>query len=176
MTGVFYSKDVDAVLKDVLVHNDGWKATGENIYEYISICTSPYIVQLILHQTRLGFPVKQPRTGWYAQKANAEFSLKVTASFETKYFTLMNMVSYGDNFKDSVLKVILHVNSGSSEEEQNVSEHSISGYHTTLTSIHIPTKIELPGGGAKEGDTILVEVKLLSGSYFKINGMALCTY
>lgn len=148
MTGVSKPRHVDAMLKRVLVHNDGWKASG--------------------------YPVRQPRTGWYAQSANAEFSLKVVASLETKYLTLMAMRSYGDNFKDTILKI--HVNIESNEKEQKVLEHSISGFHTTKTSIHIPHKMELPGGGAKKGDTILVEVKLVSGAYFKINGIALCTY
>ena len=88
----------------------------------------------------------------------------------------MTMRSYGDNFRDTTLKVLIHVNSESNEKELKVSEHSISGFHTTKTSIHIPNKMKLPGGGAKKGDAILVEVKLISGAYFKINGIALCTY
>ena len=44
------------------------------------------------------------------------------------------------------------------------------------TSIHIPHKFELPGGGVRKGDVILMEVEVLRGAHFKINGIAFCTY
>jgi len=150
MTGITNTHHVDQMLKGVLVHNDGWKAAGK--------------------------PVRQPRTGWYAQKAKAEFSLKIVASLETKYITLMTMKSYGPNFKDTNLRVVLRVASEAGGGEPKVSEHSISGFHEMPTSIHIPHKFELPGGGANKGDTILVGVTLVSGAYFKVNGIALCTF
>jgi hypothetical protein len=54
--------------------------------------------------------------------------------------------------------------------------YEISGYHETRTSVHFPHKLQLPGGGAKVGDTIFVEAQLASGSNFKIAGMAFCTF
>ena len=122
-----------------------------------------------------GYPVRQPRTGWYARKENAKFSLKLVPTLETKYITVMSMKSYGENFVNTKLRLTLRVVQ-SNETNSEESEHTIYGHHDTKTSIHIPHKFELPGGGANEGDTIVVEAELVSGEYFKINGIALCTY
>ena len=59
MTGVSHPSHVNAMLKRVLVRNNGWKASD--------------------------YPIRQPRSGWYAQRANAEFSFKAIASLETNY-------------------------------------------------------------------------------------------
>jgi len=80
------------------------------------------------------------------------------------------MKSYGENFVNATLKLTVRI------EEESEMNYEISGHHETRTSIHIPHKFELPGGGAKSGDTIFVDAELISGRYFKINGMALCIY
>lgn len=160
MTSVGTSADVNKKMSEVLTSNTGWKAEG--------------------------FPIKQPRAGFYAKQANAHFSLKIDASMETKYVTIMSMKSYGDNFKDTKLDIDVHIVRKEEEKEGTVSEaaeaeldvarYEVSGYHEARTSIHVPHKFELPNGGAKKGDSIIADFRLVSGSYFKIAGLAFCRY
>ena len=66
---------------------------------------------------------------------------------------------------------------GASEsKEPQAAKYEVNGYHDTRTSIHIPHKFELPDGGAKKGDSIVANFRLVSGSYFKIAGLAFCRY
>jgi hypothetical protein len=153
---------VNNLLLTVLKSNDGWVAKGS--------------------------PSEHPRTGWYAEKANATFSLQLhNVSVETNFMTLLTMKSYGPTFFGTKLDVVARVahvgdhnnsnpnDTAKSHDEQETS-YEISGYHKTRTSVHLPHKFRLPGGGAKVGDTIFVEAKLAAGSNFKIAGMAFCTY
>ena len=57
-----------------------------------------------------------------------------------------------------------------------VAKYEITGYHETKTSIHVPHKFKLPNDGAKEGDKLQVNFHLVSGSYFKIAGLAFCRF
>ena len=151
MTSVSTSAAVDKKLKEVLTSNTGWKAEG--------------------------FPIKQPRIGFYAKETNAHFSLEIDVSMETKYMTIISMKSYGDNFKGTNLEVgvTIQCKGGStSAEATKSSKYEVTGYHETKTSIHVPHKFALPGGGAKKGDIIVVNFHLVSGSYFKIAGLAFC--
>ncbi len=158
MTTVSSSVDVNKKMNEVLTSNTGWKAEG-NL-------------------------VKQPRAGFYAKETNAHFSLKIDVSMDTKYMTIMSMKSYGDNFKDTNLEVDVTIQrNGASalsaeaeEATKKSSKYEVTGYHETKTSIHIPHKYELPDGGATKGDIIVVNFRLVSGSYFKIAGLAFCRY
>ena len=114
--------------------------------------------------------VKQPRAGWYAKEAGAHFSVKIDAAFDTKFATVMIMKSYGPNFLDTRLEIDFRMPFG-----VNVT-HDITGYHETKTSIHVPQKFELPNGGITKGESLLVEFRLVSGSYFKIAGLAFCRF
>jgi hypothetical protein len=161
-TDIMTPQHVNNVLRTVLKSNDGWVAKGR--------------------------PIQQPRTGWYAEKANATFSMQLhNVSVETNFLTFLTMKSYGPTFVGTKLAVVARVahvgdhnnsnpnNTAKNHDEQETS-YEISGYHETKTSVHFPHKLQLPGGGAKVGDTIFVEVKLIGGSTFKIAGMAFCTY
>ncbi len=154
MTSVSTSEDVNKKLNEVLTSNTGWKAEG--------------------------FPKRQPRAGFYAKETNAHFSLKIDVSMETKYMTIMSMKSYGDNFKNTNLEVDVTIQekgaSTSAETTKKSSKYEVTGYHETKTSIHVPHKFELPDGGAKKGDIIVVNFRLVSGSYFKIAGLAFCRH
>ena len=88
------------------------------------------------------------------------------------------MKSYGDNFKDTNLEVDVRIErkAGSESTETQTVKYEVSGYHDTNTSIHIPHKFQLPDGGAKKGDSIVANFRLVSGSYFKIAGLAFCKY
>jgi hypothetical protein len=161
-TGIIRPQHINKVLRTVLKSNDGWVAKGK--------------------------PIQHPRTGWYAQKANATFSMQLhNISVETNFLTFLTMKSYGPTFVGTKLAVVARVahdgdlnninpnDSAKSHDEQETS-YEISGYHETKTSVHFPHQLQLPGGGAKVGDTIFVEAKLVGGSHFKIAGMAFCTY
>lgn len=158
MTSVSTSAHVNKKMSEVITSNTGWKAEGN--------------------------PIKQPRAGFYAKELNAHFSLKIDVLIETKYMTIMSMKSYGDNFKDTNLEVDVRIERkgghASAEEEEaaesSTAKYLVSGYHETRTSIHVPHKFELPGGGAEKGDTLVANFRLVSGSYFKIAGLAFCRY
>ena len=88
------------------------------------------------------------------------------------------MKRYGDNFKDTILEVDVRIErkGGSKYTLTQTTKYKVNGYHDTRTSIHIPHKFELPDGGAKKGDSIVANFRLVSGSYFKIAGLAFCMY
>lgn len=144
MSSVTNAVDVDRKMNEVLVTNVGWKAEGN--------------------------PVKQPRAGWYAKEADAHFVVKIDATHDIKFVTVMIMKSYGPNFVNTRLEVDFQMQSG-----VNVT-HNITGYHETKTSIHVPQKFELPNAGITRGESLLVEFRLVSGSYFKIAGLAFCRF
>ena len=87
--------------------------------------------------------------------------------------TIMSMKSWKTS-KETELKVSVQIIG--SKHASSKKDYSISGYHEMQTSIHVPHKLELPGGGANKGDTILVDIELIGGDYFKINGLAFCAY
>jgi len=149
MSGVNSVKGLRAVMKGVLTSSDGWEASGN--------------------------PVKQPRIGWYASKEGAKFSLEIVVSSDTKFLTIMSMKSYGPKFVDTMLEINVQINRKDTGQHAT-SSHQITGYHETKTSIHVPHKVELPGGGAQVGDVILLDAILKRGAYFKINGIAFCAY
>jgi hypothetical protein len=158
--GIATPNDVSRALRPVLTSNDGWKAEGR-----------PKAIS------------QSARTGWCAQKEKATFSLKIhNVSVETNFLTLVIMKSYGPTFVGTKLVVVArvahvgnHNNSNTANSHDEQASYEISGYHETKTSVHFPHKVQLPGGGAKVGDTIFVEGKLAEGSTFKIAGMAFCT-
>ena len=153
ITPVSTAADVQRKMNEVMTYNVGWKAEGN--------------------------PIKQPRAGWYAKEANATFSLTIDVSMETKYVTIMSMKSYGDNFKDTKAEVTVQIlQNGESKtvDKAAVAKYEIAGYHETKTSIHVPHKFKLPNDGAKKGDKLQVNLRLVSGSYFKIAGLAFCRF
>jgi hypothetical protein len=151
LAGIERPKDVKKQLKPVLKSSNGWEATG--------------------------FPIRQPRTGWYANLANATFDLEYkNISLESKFLTVLYLKSYSAGYKDSLLVVtmeVIHQGAGNSTSASSVSE--IKGYHESKTSVHYPHKMKLPGGGARVGDTVRVTFQLVSGSVFKIAGIAMCS-
>ena len=152
MTPELYSSGLKRKMREVLTFNKGWNAEGK--------------------------PVQQPRTGFYAKEPNARFSLKIDVSIETNYLTIVSMKSYGPNFIDTHLNVdvIIKRKGGTSASSDDRAEYEVEGYHEEKTSIHVPHKFELPNGGARGGDIIVVNFHLTNGNYFKIAGLAFCRY
>lgn len=127
--------------------------------------------------------MKKPNTGWYAKKANAKFSLKITSTLKTRYMTLVTMKSYGPTFLDAMLRVSVRIQRNKQQQRTESSttaaatkDYEISGYHEAKTSVHVPHKFQLPGEGADNGDVILLDVELVRGSNFKVSGIAFCGY
>ena len=96
------------------------------------------------------------------------------------------MNSYSPKWKDSKLAVsttvvnstelsAIDTNRTKSVHWGGNATHYIDGYHDTKTSVHFPHKFPIEGG-AKAGDSIIVDVKLIGGQEFKIAGMALCAF
>lgn len=158
---------IKAKMDEVLLQNEGWAAEG--------------------------FPIKQPRAGWYSHKPNSTFSIKIERmEVNTKYVVILSMKSYSEKWVGSKLAVSTTV-----VNSPVVPEHDgnrtlawdaiggggssdsifyIDGYHTTQTSVHFPHKIPIPGGGAKAGESLILDAKLVGGSEFKIAGMAFCAF
>mmetsp|Transcript_2072 Transcript_2072/g.2333 ORF Transcript_2072/g.2333 Transcript_2072/m.2333 type:complete len:278 (+) Transcript_2072:499-1332(+) len=154
-----------------------------------------------------GYPVRTPRTGWYADTANATFELRVPILVPTHTLTIVSMKSYGPTWIGSKLAVTVTIRraSSSSENKNNNKNNStttnstttttstsplddldnhdttatyeIDGFHDIQTSVHFPHKFPLPGkDGAAVGDEVIVRARLIGGSTFKINGLALCRF
>jgi hypothetical protein len=125
-----------------------------------------------------------PRTGWYGDAPNATFSLLLTnLTMATTSLTVISMKSYGREWANSTLQVQLTVtrdrgggrgSGGRAPQATSSQTFTIDGYHETRTSAHFAHKLPLPGGPAGFGDTIRADSRLVSGSVFKIKGLAFC--
>ena len=124
-----------------------------------------------------GYPIRQPRTGWYADRENATFFLEFSnVNVETRFATILYLKSYTENYKNSVLNITAQViHQGPTNGTVAQSSFNVSGYHDSKTSVHFPHKMELPDGGARVGNTIRLNFKLLGGNAFKVAGIALCS-
>lgn len=154
---IYDPKHVTAALQPVLTASSGWHAKGN--------------------------PIRQPRTGYYADEANATFALELTnIPMTTKFVTILSMKSYGIDFVGTQLNVSVVVvttprrGNDTVVVEESSASFLVDGYHETRTTVHFPHKFALPGGGANPGDSIRVQVQLVSGRHFKIAGIALCRH
>ena len=100
----------------------------------------------------------------------------------TKFVTILSMKSYGIDFVGTQLNVSVVVvttprrGNDTVVVEESSASFLVDGYHETRTTVHFPHKFALPGGGANPGDSIRVQVQLVSGRHFKIAGIALCRH
>lgn len=101
--------------------------------------------------------------GWVAQKEKARFELQISADkMNIRYMTILSLQSYGEQWKDTKIHV-----------QVNGKVFTIDGFHNSETSVIVPHKFELPEM-VKQGEFLKVVVELVSGSTFKITGMAFC--
>ena len=148
-------QELNAKMNPVLESTNGWHAFGK--------------------------PVQNPRTGWYAKKANASFVLRIPVEMApARTLTIISMKSYGPEWIHSKLKVVATIlrkeaTTHSTYDPANAT-YEIEGYHSITTSVHFPHKFNLPGNGASFGDVIILEAVLIEGTMFKINGIALCQF
>jgi len=150
-------------MNEVLMFNDGWLAEG--------------------------YPVRQPRSGWYTHSPNSVFSMKLeNIPASVNYVVILAMKSYSSKWVGSKLAISTTVVNDSVIPDTETNHASrvnwdgnedsifrIDGYHKTRTSVHFPHKVPIQGG-ASPGDSIIIDAKLTGGSEFKIAGIAFCQY
>jgi hypothetical protein len=137
-----------------------------------------------------GYPVRQPRTGWYSHTPNSTFSIKVeNTTVDTRFLIVMSMKSYSEKWIGSKLAVTTTVVKNATVPDLDFNRTNkvdwdgdkedikfIDGYHDTRTSVHFIHRIELPDDGAAAGDSLILDAKLVGGSEFKIAGLAFCGF
>eukprot|EP00532_Pseudo-nitzschia_australis_P016019 CAMPEP_0168249818 /NCGR_PEP_ID=MMETSP0141_2-20121125/2209_1 /TAXON_ID=44445 /ORGANISM="Pseudo-nitzschia australis, Strain 10249 10 AB" /LENGTH=541 /DNA_ID=CAMNT_0008185847 /DNA_START=1427 /DNA_END=3053 /DNA_ORIENTATION=- len=156
------SKQVRNKMNEVLLFNDGWLAEG--------------------------YPVRQPRSGWYTHSPNSVFSMKIeNTATSINFVVILAMKSYSSKWVGSKLAISTTVVKDSVIPDTETNHASlvnwdnedsifhVDGYHETRTSVHFPHKVPIKGG-ASPGDSIIVDAKLIGGSEFKIAGIAFCQY
>jgi hypothetical protein len=145
MTNVAWPRDIVRELQPALVANERWSAQG--------------------------FPIRQPRTGWFAEGRGSWFELAFTGiPASAKYLNLVYMKSYSENWYNATLVITCFVDGPKTNTTTRL--ENISGYQLEQTSILVPTKLALPPNQA--GDNMRLKFELIEGETFKIIGMALC--
>ena len=162
LTGFNNRVVLDNIMNSVLIVNEGWTAEG--------------------------YPVRQPRIGWNAHTANAAFSIKLeNVTVDTKFISVLSMKSYSEQWKNSKLAISttvvqnstipmdMETNRTSKVDWSNEETLSyIDGYHEIKTSVFFLHKFPIVEG-ARKGDSVIVDMKLVQGSEFKITSIALCS-
>jgi hypothetical protein len=162
MVGFSSAQQVEKKMSEVLIQKDGWKAEGN--------------------------PIRQPRAGWYTHQPKSTFSFMINdTELDTNFVLVMAMKSYSQKWVGSKLAVSISVvkktndlNNSSLAAVNEVdwdadSTFLIDGYHDIKTSVHFPHKIPILGG-AKAGDSLIFNAKLVGGQEFKIAGIAFCQF
>jgi hypothetical protein len=104
----------------------------------------------------------------------------------TAHLTVLSLKSDAPEWANSTLSVRIQVDRvgrpGGGEREESAGKSgdgdvrmfAIDGHHGLRTSVHFPHKLRVPGGPALAGDAIRADFSLVSGSAFKIAGIAFC--
>ena len=87
--------------------------------------------------------------------------------------TIFFLRSYGEKWKDSLAKFRIWRGGGTGETNRTLAEVDISGFHNASVSLTLHETIDLSEVVAK-GETLNLQVDLLSGNAFKIMGMTMC--
>jgi hypothetical protein len=136
------------------------------------------------YQTRIdGWIAEHAGTGWskknglIANKANATFSLRFPeVKNDVKTVTIYFMRSYGEKWEDSNAKFTMSRLLPNETNSTVVSEIEIAGVFANKNytySLTLSETMRLKETVAK-GETLDLQVDLVSGSHFKIMGMMLC--
>jgi hypothetical protein len=113
-----------------------------------------------------------------ATKANAtlEFQFKNITNL-AKTLTIHSMKSYGEKWEGSRAHILVTVKPppgvSNQSDFQTVLDGYIDGVHNSTSSIIYTSKFNLEPA-AEEGSDVVLNVKLVGGSTFKITGMMLC--
>lgn len=167
MAGFGTKQQVNEKMSQVLLRNNGWAAEG--------------------------YPVRQPRSGWYTHTPESDVSIMIKDSpIVIKYVIILSMKSYSAKWESSKLAVsttVIKGQGGIKKDEINEQEllidwdgniddkklFYIDGYQDIKTSVHFPHKIPI-SEEAKVGDSIILSAKLVGGQEFKIAGIAFCSF
>jgi len=165
MAGFATKQQVNEKMTQVLLRNNGWVADG--------------------------FPIRQPRAGWYAHTPESDFSIMIKdLPIVIKYVVILSMKSYSRKGVNSKLEGSTRVIKGGGRKDDineqellidwsdKIADKKISyidGYQDIKTSVHFPHKISIPED-AKVGDSIILNAKLVGGQEFKIAGIAFCSF
>jgi hypothetical protein len=102
----------------------------------------------------------------------------------TRYLTVYAKTCNLPLYANSTLAVTARVErrspppaEGGDEEDDAAltATYETTGYHTTPASIYLPSKFRLPGAdGARVGDTVHAEFRIVSGRAITLVGLAFC--
>jgi len=127
------------------------------------------------------------KLGWVAKKAGAKVVLALDELHQPlRRISLISMKSYGEKWEGSEAKFTATV----SLKQQNTTHHSapvgsdptttttmhVLGSHNSTTSVSYTDVMELSGHGAGVGDGLTLEIELVGGTTFKIQGLMICSY
>eukprot|EP00979_Chaetoceros_neogracilis_P005145 scaffold897_cov185-Chaetoceros_neogracile.AAC.3 len=137
-------------MKQIITTNDGWISSAD--------------------KGKLGFE---------AIKGGAVFELKIKLDKQLNVQTLnfMVMTSYGDKWKDSIVRVDAFVDrNGETPSADPAKSLDIEGFHDRHTSETYNHKLDLGSYQALPKDVLRVRITLLGGTTFKFIGMAFCDH
>lgn len=123
----------------------------------------------------------QGKFGWVATSPNATFTLAFDGfEKEVKTVTMIILRSYGEKWKDSQAQVTVSVDlndviDDESSQYEIVGTMNIWGVHNQTASPTVPETVDLVKS-IPSGRKMKVKVEMVSGSTFKIMGMAFCNH
>jgi hypothetical protein len=126
-----------------------------------------------------------------ANSLGATFALAVhNATGPIRHLTIFYVRSYAPKFANSKVELTIRVERPQpplsigpqsappqpppQAADAGVETYEVSGSHAHGTQTIFPIKFRLPGEGARQGDTVRLEGRLVSGQNFEIHGMAFC--
>ena len=153
-SGMSNSNTFNSYVKPYISNNDGW-GWEDSIKKY-------------------GWTNK---LGFVAKKAKAKFVVAVkNLDRPIRVITLITMKSYGDKWEGSLARFDVSV-SGSDKIAGVVrTSMDVAGVHNSTASISHTSVMRLDKGGARKGDDLMLEIELLGGTEFKIQGMMMCSF
>lgn len=118
------------------------------------------------------------KLGWVAKRSDAKFVLTLKdLDRPVRLVTLIYMRSYGDKWEGSAARFTAHVSRGGDGGGEESTATTVSGHHNTTASVSFTEVMELEGRAtAGMGDTLVLEVELVGGATFKIQGLMLCSF
>jgi hypothetical protein len=117
----------------------------------------------------LGNPIRAPKTGWFATRANATFSILVRAKeFPIRKVSFLYVKSSSREWESSRVNVTLTVVPDMETEVHG----ELDGVHDAETAIVYKSTFDVD---VKVGETMNASFALVGGSMFKFTGMLFCS-
>jgi hypothetical protein len=152
--------------------------------EHVNQALKPYLIGAKGWEAS-GFPIKKPRTGWFAKGRGSWFELAFDGiPSSVKNLHIIYMKSYSEDWYNATVSIDCsisaqaEVNSIGAIPSISTAEsllHYLSGYHVAETSILVPATLPLPLHNiSTERVKLTLKFKLIEGETFKITGIGLC--